>query len=38
MVMPAGKQHGGKVIEDAEYIDVFAPPNKDFGWDKLDSA
>lgn len=34
MVMPAGKKHGGKVVEDAEYIDVFAPPNRDFGWDK----
>lgn len=35
MVMPAGTVHGGKVLQDAEYVDVFAPPNQDFGWDKL---
>lgn len=34
MVLPAGVAHGGEVIEEAEYIDIFAPPNPDFQWDK----
>lgn len=34
LVMPAGKLHGGEVIEDAEYIDVFAPGRQDFSWYK----
>ncbi len=34
MLMPAGVAHGGEVLEDAEYIDVFAPPRQDFSWDK----
>ena len=38
MVMPAKTVHGGAVVEDAEYVDVFAPPNRDFGWDKLASS
>jgi len=32
MVMAAGAPHGGEVLEDAEYIDVFAPPRQDFSW------
>ncbi|MEW6672005.1 MAG: cupin domain-containing protein [Thermodesulfobacteriota bacterium] len=32
MVMPAGTAHGGEVLEEAEYIDVFAPPRQDFSW------
>ena len=32
MVMPAGVAHGGEVLEEAEYIDVFAPPRQDFSW------
>ena len=34
MVLPAGVAHGGEVQEEAEYIDIFAPPNPDFQWDK----
>lgn len=34
MVLPAGTPHGGEVLEEAEYIDIFAPPNPDFQWDK----
>ena len=34
MVMKAGVAHGGEVLEDAEYIDVFAPGRQDFGWYK----
>jgi quercetin dioxygenase-like cupin family protein len=34
MVMPAGVAHGGEVLEDAEYLDVFAPPRQDFSWHK----
>ncbi len=34
MVLPAGVVHGGEVLEEAEYIDMFAPPNPDFQWDK----
>lgn len=34
MVLPAGVAHGGEVLEEAEYIDMFAPPNPDFQWDK----
>lgn len=33
MVLPAGTPHGGEVLEDAEYIDIFSPPNPDFQWD-----
>lgn len=32
MVMPAGLAHGGEVLEDAEYLDIFAPPRQDFSW------
>lgn len=40
MLMPAGVAHGGEVLEDAEYLDVFAPPRQDFSWykQKLDEA
>lgn len=40
MLMPAGVAHGGEVLEDAEYLDVFAPPRQDFGWyrQRLDEA
>lgn len=34
MVLPAGTPHGGEVLEDAEYIDIFSPPNPDFQWDR----
>lgn len=34
MIMKAGVSHGGEVLEDAEYIDVFAPDRQDFGWNK----
>lgn len=34
MVMPAGVAHGGEIIEETEYLDVFVPPNQDFTWDK----
>lgn len=34
LLMPAGLAHGGKVLEDAEYLDVFAPPRQDFSWYK----
>ena len=34
MVMPAGVAHGGEVIEEAEYIDIFVPPRQDFSWHK----
>lgn len=34
MLMPAGVAHGGEVLEDAEYIDVFAPGRQDFSWYK----
>ncbi len=34
MVMKAGVAHGGEVLEDAEYIDVFAPGRQDFSWYK----
>ena len=34
MLMPAGVAHGGEVLEDAEYLDVFAPPRQDFSWYK----
>jgi len=34
MVMPAGVAHGGEVLEDTEYLDVFAPPRQDFSWHK----
>ncbi|SMF25487.1 Cupin domain-containing protein [Xaviernesmea oryzae] len=34
MWMPAGVAHGGEVLEDCEYIDVFAPGRQDFGWYK----
>lgn len=34
MVMPAGVAHGGEVLEDAEYIDVFAPGRQDWSWHK----
>src|SRR5476649_1120296 len=30
MVMPAGVAHGGEVLEDAEYLDIFAPGRQDF--------
>ncbi len=30
MVLPAGTPHGGEVLEEAEYIDIFSPPNPDF--------
>jgi hypothetical protein len=33
-VMPAGVAHGGEVLEDAEYLDGFAPPRQDFSWYK----
>lgn len=38
LLMAAGVAHGGEVIEEAEYIDVFAPPRQDFSWyrQKLD--
>ena len=40
MLMPAGVAHGGEILEDAEYLDVFAPPRQDFSWhkQKLDSS
>ncbi len=34
MAFPAGTPHGGEVLEEAEYIDVFSPPNPDFRWDE----
>lgn len=34
MVLPAGTAHGGEVLEEAEYIDIFSPPNPDFQWDR----
>lgn len=34
MVLPAGVPHGGEVLEEAEYIDIFSPPNPDFRWDE----
>ncbi len=34
MIFPAGTPHGGEVLEEAEYIDMFSPPNPDFQWDK----
>ena len=34
MVMPAGVVHGGEVLEDAEYLDIFAPLRQDFSWHK----
>lgn len=34
LLMPAGVAHGGEVLEDAEYIDVFAPGRQDFSWYK----
>jgi quercetin dioxygenase-like cupin family protein len=34
MLMPAGVAHGGEVLEDAEYIDIFAPCRQDFSWYK----
>ncbi len=34
LVMPAGVAHGGVVIEEATYIDVFVPPRQDFSWHK----
>ena len=34
LVLPAGTPHGGEVLEEAEYIDIFCPPNPDFGWGK----
>ena len=34
MVMPAGIVHGGEVLEEAEYIDIFVPPRQDFSWHK----
>ena len=34
LLMPAGVVHGGEVIEDAEYLDVFAPGRQDFSWYK----
>ena len=34
MVMPAGVPHGGEVLEDAEYLDIFAPGRQDFSWYK----
>jgi quercetin dioxygenase-like cupin family protein len=34
MLMPAGVAHGGEVLEDAEYIDIFAPSRQDFNWYK----
>jgi quercetin dioxygenase-like cupin family protein len=34
LLMPAGVAHGGEVLEDAEYLDVFAPGRQDFSWYK----
>jgi hypothetical protein len=34
LLMPAGVVHGGEVLEDAEYLDVFAPGRQDFSWYK----
>jgi quercetin dioxygenase-like cupin family protein len=34
MVMPAGVAHGGEVLEDAEYLAIFAPGRPDFSWYK----
>jgi quercetin dioxygenase-like cupin family protein len=34
LLMPAGVAHGGEVLEDAEYLDVFAPGRQDFRWYK----
>jgi len=34
MVMAAGVVHGGEVLEDAEYLDIFAPGRQDFSWYK----
>jgi quercetin dioxygenase-like cupin family protein len=34
MVMPAGVAHGGEVLEEAEYFDIFVPPRQDFSWYK----
>jgi quercetin dioxygenase-like cupin family protein len=34
LLMPAGVPHGGEVLEDAEYLDVFAPGRQDFSWYK----
>jgi quercetin dioxygenase-like cupin family protein len=34
LLMPAGIAHGGEVLEDAEYLDIFAPARQDFSWYK----
>ena len=34
LLMPAGVPHGGEVLEEAEYLDVFAPGRQDFSWYK----
>lgn len=34
MVMEPGTAHGGEVLEEAEYIDVFVPPRQDWSWYK----
>ncbi len=34
MLMKAGVAHGGEVLEEAEYLDVFVPPRQDFSWYK----
>ena len=34
LLMPAGVAHGGEVLEDAEYLDIFAPGRQDFSWYK----
>jgi quercetin dioxygenase-like cupin family protein len=34
MVMEAGVAHGGEVLEEAEYLDVFVPPRQDWSWYK----
>lgn len=32
MVMPEGVAHGGEVLEEAEYLDIFVPPRQDWSW------
>jgi quercetin dioxygenase-like cupin family protein len=34
LLMPAGVVHGGEVLEDSEYLDIFAPGRQDFSWYK----
>jgi hypothetical protein len=34
MLMKAGRAHGGEVLEEAEFLDVFVPPRQDFSWYK----